>query len=323
MLPGTRKSLVATGLDCVRRSARLAAAGFVRKDPTAVPPPSLEEPTRKRSYAQASKDKPKKAPRKKNDVRAANAADEPQKKKRKTKTQLSTSPIPLVPLTASKMDTDGVRRCWGDYSSSDPSMRLYHDLVWGRAETRGREVFKMLTMQIFQCGLSWKTVLKTEAALGTCFDDWSYASVARWSTAEIDRAASNPNIIKSRAKIKATVVNARAAVALDGAGGPSGFVRFVWDTLQMPDNERLLQGGTADGSYMRSHTGVQELRADGVHPTVRITAAVAVFKQRGFTFLGPATMLSFAQAIGACNHHKPDCHAFATCETAFRDRDLN
>ena len=232
---------------------------------------------------------------------------------------LATAP----PLAASTLHADGMLRCWGsEFTLSGPAMSSYHDTTWGRTPAPGnaQSLYKQLVLQTFQAGLSWQIILNKEAGFAARFEQWDYARVARWTDADIAAAMADAGIVRNGAKIRAAVANAQLAVALD-AQAPGGFERFCWRTCGcLPITERLLQHGSrsAGGSYMRSTERTDFDTADGVHPTKGVTAAVAAFKKAGFKFMGPAATLSFMQAAGYVNHHKPDCCAFAAAEQAYQ-----
>lgn len=228
-----------------------------------------------------------------------------------------TAPKPLAPST---IHADGVLRCWeGSYTT--PPQAVYHDTIWGRAPPpcSGRLLYKQLVMQTFQAGLSWAIVLGKESGFEERFEGWDYSKVARWREGEIAAALADAGIVRNNAKVRAAVANAAAAVRLDAARA-GGFERFCWATCGgLPAAERLLQHAsrTAGGSYMRASERTDFETADGVHPTLGVAAAAEAFKAAGFRFLGPAAMLSFMQASGFCNHHKPDCSSFAHAEAAY------
>lgn len=201
-------------------------------------------------------------------------------------------------------------------------MAHYHDGTWGRTPAPGdaKNLYKQLVLQTFQAGLSWQIILNKEAAFTARFERWDYTRVARWTEDDIAAALRDAGIVRNGAKVRAAVTNAKLAVELDHAR-PGGFERFCWRTCGcLPTAERLLQHGSrsAGGSYMRSSERTDYDTADGVHPTVGVTAAMAAFKKAGFKFMGPAATLSFVQAAGYVNHHKPDCGAFAAAEQAYQ-----
>jgi len=221
-------------------------------------------------------------------------------------------------ISLSTLYDDGLKRCWGG-SLSSSALHVYHDDTWGRAlkPGSGRSLFRQLILQTFQSGLSWNTILGKVDNFEARFEGFDYEKVARWGEVEIAAAITDAGIVRNGAKVRSAVANAEAAVRLDRLT-PGGFEDFVWKTCgRLPDSERLLKVDSRSGTHMRASTKDDYLLADGVHPTISIVAAVKAFKQAGFQFLGPATMLSFVQAIGLCNHHKPDCSAFQAAEESF------
>ena len=229
--------------------------------------------------------------------------------------QLRAAPIRATALSP----LDRVRRCWGDsFAAPSPAMLAYHDAEWGRAALDPRALFKQLILQTFQCGLSWATILNKAATFEARFARYDYAAVAQWGEADIAAALADPGIVRNAAKVRAAVGNARAACALDAAS-PSGFAAFCWrHCFQLPREERLVQLGSRSGSHMRASERADFSAADGVHPTLGVQAAAQAFRAAGFKFLGPCAMLSFMQAVGAVNHHAPDCAAFESCEAAYK-----
>ena len=228
---------------------------------------------------------------------------------------LTLAPPPLSPST---VHADGVRRCWGAEFTT-PAQAVYHDAEWGRAlpPGSGRALFKQLLLQTNQSGLSWAIVLKKEPGFAARFAQYDYAAVAKWREADVAAALADAGIVRNELKVRAAVANAAAAAALDAAA-PRGFEAFCWRTLgALPPAERLLQHASRSGSYMRATERADFETADGAHPTVGVARAVREFKAAGFKFLGPATMLSFMQAAGFVNHHKPDCAAFAAAEATY------
>ena len=230
----------------------------------------------------------------------------------------SAIPIPIPTSTLSTFDS--VRRCWGEsFVVSSPAMVHYHDTEWGRATIDSRSLFRQLILQTFQCGLSWSTILTKFATFEKRFVNYDYQIISKWTENDILAALSDPGIIRNRAKILAAVNNAQIACELDAAS-PSGFAAFCYrHCFCLPHVERLLQLGSRSGSHMRNGERTDFLEADGVHPTVGIQAACKAFRIAGFKFLGPCAMLSFMQAIGAVNHHAPDCAAFLPSEVAYKE----
>ena len=219
-------------------------------------------------------------------------------------------------IKASSIDADGKRRCW---SAGSPAFKSYHDSVWGHSHLpgSGQLLYKQLILQTFQSGLSWSTILAKESGFFERFEQWDYSKVAKWKDTDISNALADPSIVRNSAKVRAAVANAVAATTLDKKT-PFGFEKFCWANCGgFPDTERLLQHESRSGSHMRGTERVDFASADGVHPTPGVMKAVQAFKEAGFQFIGPATMLSFLQASGFVNHHKPDCSSFTAAETSY------
>lgn len=224
-----------------------------------------------------------------------------------------------TPFTLSTVNDDGVKRCWGGSVFTSKAQRIYHDESWGRAlpPGSGRLLFRQLILQTFQSGLSWNTILAKADNFESRFEGYDYEKISKWNEVQISAALADAGIVRNGAKVRAAVANAAAAARLDRLS-PGGFEDFVWRTCgKLPTSERLLQLDSRSGTHMRASTKDDFLAADGVHPTVGIVSAVKAFKQEGFQFLGPAVMLSFIQATGLCNHHKPDCDAFKSAEESY------
>jgi DNA-3-methyladenine glycosylase I len=167
------------------------------------------------------------------------------------------------------------------------------------------------------------------------FEQWDYTRVARWGRPEIEAALQDAGIVRNRLKVEAAVQNAKIAVELDEEE-PNGFLAFLWRhcgsapecevprpvlgmhrwSCDVPLAQRLMQHSCGAG-HMRLNNREDHIDADGVHPTVYVSAAATAFKKRGFKFLGGTTMLSFMQAAGFVNHHKRDCVSFDECERAY------
>ena len=109
------------------------------------------------------------------------------------------------------------RRCWGD---GDPLFERYHDEEWGFPVLDERGLFEKLCLEAFQAGLSWRTVLTKRDAFRDAFENFDPDAVARFGDAELQRLLGDRNIIRNRAKIEATLANARATVALRPSGEP-------------------------------------------------------------------------------------------------------
>jgi DNA-3-methyladenine glycosylase I len=182
------------------------------------------------------------------------------------------------------IDTDASpRRC--AWAQSDPLLRAYHDEEWGVPERDSRALWEKLMLDGFQAGLSWLTILRKRDAFRDAFRGFEPEVVARFTPADVDRLLQDPGIIRSRAKIEATIGNARAYLTMAEAG--EDFSAFVW--------------GLAGGTPIQ-HTG-GDIPAQ-TPLSVEISTAL---KRRGFKFVGPVIVYAWMQATGIVNDHALDC----------------
>jgi DNA-3-methyladenine glycosylase I len=175
-----------------------------------------------------------------------------------------------------------VRRCaWAD---SDPLMRAYHDEEWGVPEYDSRALWEKLMLDGFQAGLSWSIILRKREAFRKAFKNFNPEKVARFGEADIARLLENADIVRSRAKIEATIGGARAYLAMKAAG--EDFSSFVWK----------MAGG-------------KPIRNKGNVPTkTPLSEEISkALKKRGFKFVGPVIVYAWMQAVGIVNDHAADC----------------
>ena len=116
------------------------------------------------------------------------------------------------------------QRC--KWAESDPLLREYHDKEWGRPVRDGRAMWEMLMLEGFQAGLSWLTILRKREAFRKAFRDFDPAKVARFTEKDIARLLKDEGIIRSRAKIEATIAGARIFLAMEKDG--EGFAKTMW-----------------------------------------------------------------------------------------------
>ena len=180
---------------------------------------------------------------------------------------------------------DGVARCgWATGSSY---YQAYHDHEWGRAVHDDRRLFEKLSLEAFQSGLSWLTILRKRPAFREVFHDFDIASVAAFGETDVARLLDDARIVRNRAKITAVVVNARAARALIADVG--SFDTFLW-------------------RFAPQTPGPPPRVLDDVAPTSPESTAMAkALKSRGFRFVGPTTCYALMQAVGMVNDHLADC----------------
>jgi len=204
--------------------------------------------------------------------------------------------VPAGPLPEGiTVGDDGVARCW--WGAGDPLYRRYHDTEWGRPVADDRRLFEKLSLEGFQAGLSWLTILRKREQFRQAFAGFDPATVAQFGIQEVERLLADPGIVRNRAKIEATINNARRYVELATEFG--SLAAYVWqyepDSQARPpvlDHAALLQLGHSPESVAMS----KDLR------------------RRGWSFVGPTTVYAFMQAMGLVNDHLEGCDRRAPTE---------
>ena len=173
---------------------------------------------------------------------------------------------------------DGVVRCfWG---AGDALYRSYHDLEWGRPVSDDRRLFEKLTLEGFQSGLSWLTILRKRENFRRAFESFDVDAVSRFTPRRVERLLQDAGIVRNRAKIEATVNNARRCRDIRKERG--SLAAYVW-------------------AYEPVATGV---------PAADAAKAMSKdLKRGGWSFVGPTTVFSFMQAMGLVNDHLTGCDA--------------
>ncbi|HEX7353266.1 MAG TPA: DNA-3-methyladenine glycosylase I [Mycobacteriales bacterium] len=186
-------------------------------------------------------------------------------------------------LTHAAVGPDGRARCpWG---LSTPEYVAYHDEEWGRPVHGDAALFERFTLEAFQSGLSWLTILRKRPAFRAAFAGFDPATVAAYGPADVDRLLADAGIVRNRAKIDAAIANAAAVVAL----GPGGLDDLVWSYA----------GGGSDRPPATT--------ADVPASTAASTALAKALRARGFRFVGPTTAYAAMQACGLVNDHLASC----------------
>ncbi len=174
------------------------------------------------------------------------------------------------------------------WAEGDPLLRAYHDEEWGVPERDSRALWGKLALDGFQAGLSWITILRKRDAFLQAFHGFDPEVVARYGPAEVERLLGDAGIVRSRAKIEATIGNARAYQAMATAG--EEFSTFAWS----------LAGGRPIRNEWR---GVSE-----IPPKTPLSEAMsAALKERGFKFVGPVIVYAWMQAVGMVNDNVVGC----------------
>jgi len=186
---------------------------------------------------------------------------------------------PAVP--GAQTGPDGLARC--PWSLSTPEYLAYHDEEWGRPVRDDMGMFERLSLEAFQSGLSWLTILRKREAFRTAFARFDMAAVAAYGPDDVARLLGDPGIVRNRAKIEAVIGNARAALAL-----PDGLAALVW-------------------SYAGGQESAPVTLADVPSSTPRSKALAKELKRHGLTFTGPVTVYATLQACGAVDDHLQSC----------------
>jgi DNA-3-methyladenine glycosylase I len=175
------------------------------------------------------------------------------------------------------------KRC--GWAGSDPLLCAYHDAEWGVPQRDSRMLWEMLMLEGFQAGLSWLTILRKREAFRAAFQGFDPHAVARFDEKDVARLLQNEGIIRSRAKIEATIAGARLYTEMERAG--EDFSSYVWG----------LAGGKPvvnSGDQVPAKNATSE----------EISKAL---KKRGFKFVGPVIVYAWMQAVGMVNDHARDC----------------
>ena len=177
---------------------------------------------------------------------------------------------------------DGLSRCpWG---LSTPDYVAYHDDEWGRPVHGDALLFERVSLEAFQSGLSWITILRKREAFRAAFAGFDPAVVAGFDDDDVVRLMADAGIVRNRAKVLATIANAQATIALDGS-----IDELLWSFA--PPSRRRAPRATGDVPAV----------------TPESTAMAKALKRNGFRFVGPTTAYALMQATGMVNDHLAGC----------------
>jgi DNA-3-methyladenine glycosylase I len=170
----------------------------------------------------------------------------------------------------------------------DPLYVAYHDEEWGTPCHDERQLFEMLILEGAQAGLSWLTVLRRREGYRRAFDQFDVVKIARYGEADVARLLADPGIIRNRAKVAATIDNARAY--LEHFAEPGSFDRFLWSFVDgVPKKNRF-----------------HEMR-DYPAQTAESRALSKALQKKGFRFVGPTIVYALMQATGMVDDHSVGC----------------
>lgn len=179
---------------------------------------------------------------------------------------------------------DGLARpAW---AASDPLLREYYDTEWGMPVRDEQGMFERISLEAFQAGLSWATILRKRPAFRAAFANFHPETVARFTERDVERLLTDTGIVRNRRKILATITNARATIALRDKGG---LVDFVW-------------------SFQPSVTPQPRSVHDIPTESPESRALAKALRREGFVFVGPTTMFALMEAIGIVDTHLMDSH---------------
>ncbi|MDX2375915.1 DNA-3-methyladenine glycosylase I [Microbacterium sp. LRZ72] len=176
------------------------------------------------------------------------------------------------------------------WAASDPLLQHYYDTEWGMPVRDERGVFERLSLEAFQAGLSWALILRRRPAFRAAFADFDPDTVAAFREEDAQRLLEDEAIIRNRAKIDATIGNARATVALREEGG---LAEFVW-------------------SFRPEATPAPRAAAEVPSSSPESVALARALKSRGFRFVGPTTAFALMEAIGMVDTHLVGSHRRGT-----------
>jgi DNA-3-methyladenine glycosylase I len=191
---------------------------------------------------------------------------------------------------------DGVARCW--WADSAPEYRDYHDREWGFPVANDRRLFEKLSLEGFQSGLSWLTILRKRDAFRRAFLGFDFDAVANFDEGDVARLLDDASIVRHRGKIEAVINNARRAVELVLDEGSLAAYLWRFEPSRRP--------GRVDPGDVAAET-----------PESR--ALAKDLKRRGWRFVGPTTAYAFMQAMGLVNDHMTGCAARAQATRARKE----
>lgn len=195
---------------------------------------------------------------------------------------------------------DGKHRCW--WHGTDPLYRAYHDEEWGRPVDDDRRLFEKLSLEGFQAGLSWLTILRKRENFRRAFAGFEIEKVARFGLEDVERLLQDQGIVRHRGKIEAVIGNAARALELRKEAG--SIAAFVWRFEPAPESRPKTLDRATLGALGRTPESIALSKA---------------LKKRGWRFVGPTTVYAFMQAMGLVNDHLAGCCAREAVEAERRE----
>lgn len=182
---------------------------------------------------------------------------------------------------------DGRGRC--AWAGSDPEYQRYHDEEWGTPLHGDRPLFEKLSLEAFQAGLSWITILRRRPTFRSAFAGFDIDAVAAFGPTDVERLMADAGIIRNLAKVDATISNARVTQQLVADGGEGALDRLLWGFAAPP------------------RAGAPAVLADIPATTAESAAASTALKKAGYRFVGPTTIYALMQSSGMVDDHIVGC----------------
>jgi DNA-3-methyladenine glycosylase I len=201
---------------------------------------------------------------------------------------MTEAPVPPKAAAGVVLCDDGlIRPAW---ASRDPLLREYYDTEWGMPVRDERGMYERLSLEAFQAGLSWVTILRKRPAFRAAFGDFRPETVAAFGEADVERLMADAGIVRNGAKIRAAIANAQATIALRAEGG---LAEFVW-------------------SFRPDSTPEPRSMAEVPTASPESVALSKALRGKGFAFVGPTTMFALMEATGIVDTHLVDSHRRGT-----------
>lgn len=188
------------------------------------------------------------------------------------------------PVSGTVIGEDGLARPM--WASVDPMLREYYDTEWGVPVRDEHGLYERISLEAFQAGLSWATILRKRPAFRAAFHDFDPEAVAGFGDSDVERLLTDAGIVRNRLKILAAITNAKATIELRNEGG---LVDFVW-------------------SFQPAETPRPMTYADVPTQSPESVALSKALRKKGFAFVGPTTMYALMEAIGIVDTHLVDSH---------------
>lgn len=176
--------------------------------------------------------------------------------------------------------------------NKDETYQKYHDEEWGRPVFEDQKLKEFLVLESAQAGLSWQTILNKRSGYKNAFKNFDPKKVSKFNDLDIERLMNDEKIVRNRLKIKATIANAKAFLAIQKEFG--SFSNYLW--------------GFVNNKPINNHWQSQ---SEVPTTTLLATKIAKDLKRRGFKFLGPTICYAYLQAVGVVNDHTTDCFCYS------------